>query len=125
VRQKDERELERVREAEQRRATKELLAAQRQEEELRLKRNLEERKREKEEEARAREKIRLKLGVNRSCLCMHRLYFVALACYASGMPRVSAACPCGPTLTPRALTILPPRDATSCRVWSSYLPERT
>lgn len=61
--QREERELEKVREAEQRRATKELLAAQRQEEELRLKRNLEERKREKDEEARARERIRIKLGV--------------------------------------------------------------
>ena len=60
--QKEEREVERLREAEQRRATKELLAAQRQEEELRLKRNLDERRREKEEEARARDKIRVKLG---------------------------------------------------------------
>ena len=38
------------------------MAAQRLEEELRLKRNLDERMREKQEEARAREKIRLKLG---------------------------------------------------------------
>ena len=51
-----------MREAEARRATKELMAAQRQEEELRLKRNIEERAREKAEEARARDKIRVKLG---------------------------------------------------------------
>ena len=60
--QKEERELEKVREADQRRATKELMAAQRTDDEQRLKRNLEERLREKQEEARAREKIRLKLG---------------------------------------------------------------
>ena len=51
-----------MREADQRRATKELMAAQRTDEEQRLKRNLEERLREKQEETRAREKIRLKLG---------------------------------------------------------------
>ena len=60
--QKEERELEKVRESEQRRATKELMAAQRLEEEQRLKRSLDERMRAKQEEARAREKIRLKLG---------------------------------------------------------------
>lgn len=54
--------MEKIREAEQRRATKELMAAQRIEEEQRLRRNMEERQREKQEEARAREKIRLKLG---------------------------------------------------------------
>lgn len=60
--QAEERELERVREAEARRATKELMMAQRAEEELKLKRNIEERAREKAEEAAAREKIRIKLG---------------------------------------------------------------
>ncbi len=64
-RQREDRELEKVREAEARRATKELMAAQRQEEELRLKRNIEDRAREKAEEARAREKIRVKLGARR------------------------------------------------------------
>ena len=60
--QKEERELEKIREADQRRATKELMMAQRTEEEQRLKRNVEERQRAKQEEARARDKIRLKLG---------------------------------------------------------------
>ncbi|CAL8469381.1 g8922 [Coccomyxa elongata] len=64
-REREDRELERVREAEARRATKELMAAQRKEEELRLKRNIEERAREKAEEARAREKIRVKLEEDR------------------------------------------------------------
>ncbi|EIE21636.1 hypothetical protein COCSUDRAFT_30128 [Coccomyxa subellipsoidea C-169] len=64
-REREDRELEKVREAEARRATKELMAAQRQEEELRLKRNIEDRAREKAEEARAREKIRVKLEEDR------------------------------------------------------------
>ena len=51
-----------MREGEQRRATKELMAAQRLEDEQRLKKNLDERMRAKQEEARARDKIRLKLG---------------------------------------------------------------
>ena len=66
-RQREDRELERVREAEARRATKELMAAQRQEEELQLKRNIEDRAREKAEEARARDKIRVKLGARHNC----------------------------------------------------------
>ena len=51
-----------MRESEQRRATKELMAAQRLEDEQRLKKSLDERMRAKQEEARARDKIRLKLG---------------------------------------------------------------
>jgi UBX domain-containing protein 1/4 len=60
--QKEEKELEKLREQERVRAGKELLAAKRQEDELKLKRNLELRRIEKEEEARARERIRQKLG---------------------------------------------------------------
>jgi hypothetical protein len=60
-REKEEKELERVREKERVRAGKELLAAKRVEEDQERRRNIEWRKREKEEEAKAREKIRLKL----------------------------------------------------------------
>ena len=63
--QREERELEKGRQAPQRRATKERMPAQRTDEEQRLKRNVEERAREKAEEARARDKIRLKLGQSR------------------------------------------------------------
>ena len=60
--QKEEAELERLREKERIRSGKELLEAKRKEDDLKLKRNLELRRIEKEEEARAREKIRVKLG---------------------------------------------------------------
>jgi hypothetical protein len=60
--QKEEKELEKLREQERVRSGKELLAAKRQEDDLKLKRNLELRRIEKEEEARARERIKVKLG---------------------------------------------------------------
>lgn len=60
-----ERELERVREKERIRMGKELAAAARLEEDMKLKRMVEARQREKEEEARAREKIRIKLEEDR------------------------------------------------------------
>ena len=60
--QKEEAELEKLREKERIRAGKELLEAKRKEDDLKLKRNLEARRIEKEEEQRARDKIRLKLG---------------------------------------------------------------
>jgi len=61
-REKEERELERLREQERIRSGKELLAAKKLEEEQQFRRNVEERAREKREEARAREKIRAKLA---------------------------------------------------------------
>eukprot|EP00884_Botryococcus_braunii_P020187 jgi/Botrbrau1/6852/Bobra.152_2s0012.1 len=64
-REKEEKELEKLREQERVRAGKELLAAKRQEDDLKLKRNLELRRIEKEEEARARERIRQKLEEDR------------------------------------------------------------
>ncbi|KAK9803636.1 hypothetical protein WJX72_007545 [[Myrmecia] bisecta] len=64
-REKEEAELAKVREQERIRSGKELLAAKRLEDELRLKRNVEERRREKEEEARARGRIRQKLEEDR------------------------------------------------------------
>jgi len=63
VLQKEEAELERLREKERIRSGKELLEAKRKEDDLKLKRNLELRRIEKEEEARARNKIRVKLGM--------------------------------------------------------------
>lgn len=60
--QKEETDLEKLREKERIRSGKELGAAKRLEEELQLKRNLEARRIEKEEEQRAREKIKAKLG---------------------------------------------------------------
>lgn len=60
--QKEEAELEKLREKERIRAGKELLEAKRKEDDLKLKRNLEARRIEKEEEQRARDKIRVKLG---------------------------------------------------------------
>ena len=60
--QKEEADLEKLREKERIRSGKELGAAKRLEEELQLKRNLEARRIEKEEEQRAREKIKAKLG---------------------------------------------------------------
>lgn len=54
--------MERLREQERIRSGKELLAAQKLEQDLQLKRNLEARRIEKEETARAKEKIRIKLG---------------------------------------------------------------
>jgi len=62
--QKEEAELERLREKERIRSGKELLEAKRKEDDLKLKRNLELRRMEKEEEARARDKIRVKLGTH-------------------------------------------------------------
>ncbi len=62
--QKEEAELERLREKERIRSGKELLEAKCKEDDLKLKRNLELRRIEKEEEARARNKIRVKLGTN-------------------------------------------------------------
>lgn len=64
-REREDKELERLREQERLRSGRELAAAARQEEELRLKRQIEERRREKEEEERAREKIRTKLEQDR------------------------------------------------------------
>ncbi|KAK9831953.1 hypothetical protein WJX81_002741 [Elliptochloris bilobata] len=64
-REKEERELERLREAERIRAGRELLQAKRQEDDLKLKRNIEERRREKAEDERAREKIRAKVDEDR------------------------------------------------------------
>ena len=61
--QKEEAELERLREKERIRSGKELLEAKRKEDDLKLKRNLELRRIEKEEEQRARDKIRVKLGI--------------------------------------------------------------
>ena len=61
--QKEEAELEKLREKERIRSGKELLEAKRQEADLQLKRNLELRRIEKAEEARARDKIRVKLGM--------------------------------------------------------------
>ena len=63
--EKDEREMERLREQERIRSGKELLAAKRQEEELQLKRNLEARRIEKEETARAKARIKEKLEEDR------------------------------------------------------------
>ena len=63
--EKEEREMERLREQERIRSGKELLAAKRQEEELQLKRNLEARRIEKEEIARAKARIREKLEEDR------------------------------------------------------------
>lgn len=60
--QKEEAELEKLREKERIRAGKELLEAKRKEDDLKLKRNLELRRIEKEEEQRARDRIRVKLG---------------------------------------------------------------
>ena len=60
--QKEEFELEKLREKERIRAGKELGQAKREEEGLQLKRNLESRRIEKEEERRARDKIKIKLG---------------------------------------------------------------
>ena len=60
--QKEEAELEKLREKERIRAGKELLEAKRKEDDLKLKRNLEMRRIEKAEEQRARDKIRVKLG---------------------------------------------------------------
>lgn len=60
--QKEEAELEKLREKERIRSGKELLEAKRKEDDLKLKRNLEARRIEKEEEQRARDKIRVKLG---------------------------------------------------------------
>lgn len=62
VLQKEEAELEKLREKERIRAGKELLEAKRKEDDLKLKRNLEMRRIEKEEEQRARDRIRVKLG---------------------------------------------------------------
>lgn len=61
--QKEEKELERLREQERIRSGKELLAAQKLEADLQLKRNLEARRLEKEEVARAKEKVRIRLGI--------------------------------------------------------------
>ena len=68
--QKEEAELERLREKERIRSGKELLEAKRKEDDLKLKRNLELRRIEKEEEARARDKIRVKLGAYPHALLM-------------------------------------------------------
>ena len=54
------------------------MAAQRTDEEQRLKRNVEERQREKQEEARARDKIRLKLGPSPPASCLYVLPTKAL-----------------------------------------------
>lgn len=61
--QKEEAELEKLREKERIRSGKELLEAKRKEDDLKLKRNLELRRIEKEEEQRARDRIRVKLGM--------------------------------------------------------------
>ena len=61
--QREEAELEKLREKERIRSGKELLEAKRKEDDLQLKRNLELRRIEKAEEARARDKIRVKLGM--------------------------------------------------------------
>ena len=63
--EKEEREMERLREQERIRSGKELLAAKRQEEELQLKRNLEARRIEKEEIARAKARVKEKLEEDR------------------------------------------------------------
>lgn len=63
--QKEEAELEKLREKERIRAGKELLEAKRKEDDLKLKRNLEMRRIEKEEEQRARDRIRVKLEEDR------------------------------------------------------------
>lgn len=63
--QKEEAELEKLREKERIRAGKELLEAKRKEDDLKLKRNLELRRIEKEEEQRARDRIRVKLEEDR------------------------------------------------------------
>lgn len=76
--QKEEAELEKLREKERIRAGKELLEAKRQEDDLKLKRNLEARRIEKEEEQRARDKIRVKLGWHyalQSCACHLALHW--------------------------------------------------
>lgn len=62
-REAEEREMEKLREAERIRSGKELAAMARKEEEQRLKRMADERKREKEEALRAKEKIKKKLGM--------------------------------------------------------------
>ncbi|KAI3435819.1 hypothetical protein D9Q98_001877 [Chlorella vulgaris] len=64
-REREEKEMEKLREAERIRAGKELALAARQEDNLKLKRLVEARRLEKEEEARAREKIRIKLEEDR------------------------------------------------------------
>lgn len=72
VLQKEEAELEKLREKERIRSGKELLEAKRKEDDLKLKRNLEARRIEKEEEQRARDKIRVKLGqccALQACAC--------------------------------------------------------
>ena len=61
--QKEEAELEKLREKERIQSGKELLEAKRKEDDLKLKRNLELRRIEKEEEQRARDRIRVKLGM--------------------------------------------------------------
>lgn len=61
-REKEERELERLREQERVRSGKELLAAKKLEQEGALRRNVEDRAREKREEQKARERIRAKLA---------------------------------------------------------------
>lgn len=63
--EKEEREMERLREQERIRSGKELLVAKRQEEELQLKRNIEARRIEKEEVARAKARIKEKLEEDR------------------------------------------------------------
>lgn len=63
--QKEEAELEKLREKERIRSGKELLEAKRKEDDLKLKRNLELRRIEKEEEQRARDRIRVKLDEDR------------------------------------------------------------
>ena len=67
--QKEEAELEKLREKERIRSGKELLEAKRKEDDLKLKRNLELRRIEKEEEQRARDKIRVKLGQRTAVSC--------------------------------------------------------
>ena len=76
--QKEEAELERLREKERIRSGKELLEAKRKEDDLKLKRNLELRRIEKEEEARARDKIRVKLGVHLLTCSWHGFSFCSM-----------------------------------------------
>ena len=76
--QKEEKELERLREQERVRSGKELLAAQKLEQDLQLKRNLEARRIEKEEVARAKDRVRIKLGAMQSSAMLYDIHAMAI-----------------------------------------------
>ena len=100
--QKEEAELEKLREKERIRSGKELLEAKRKEDDLKLKRNLEARRIEKEEEQRARDKIRVKLG----------------QCCALQIGTARAAFVAWPNLDPTMVNCLPGKRKAICLMGS-------